>query len=154
MARWFVFILGDPYESELKEPAELIFALVGVLTGTVVVWHFIGGWMADTLIRSGFTLRAAGPGMLAVLIGGLFGLAFGKVVDRKASEPMRLIMLRCRQVFFLVASLVGVVYSIVYLHSDLIVFFVVCVSMVLLAFSQTRWRPRPRVSGRSARNAT
>jgi membrane protease YdiL (CAAX protease family) len=153
MAKWFEFIIGKPYESELKDPATLLFALVGMLAGIVVVWPFIGAWVADTLLRSGFTLWAAVPVELAIVIGALLGAALGKVVDRKAAERTRLLMLRCRQVFFLMVSAVGLVYCLVYLYSDSIIFVVASVSMVLLAFGQTRWRPRPGALRRSSRNA-
>jgi hypothetical protein len=153
MAKWLEFILGKAYESELKNPATLLFMPVGIVAGIVVVWPLIGAWMANTLIRSGFTLWAMVPVESALVIGALLGFAFGKVVDRKASERTRLLILRCRQVFFLMASAVGLIYCLVYLHPNSFIF-VPFVSMVLLAgFFQTRWRPRPGVLGRSSRNA-
>jgi hypothetical protein len=154
MDKWLEFILGKPYESELRDPAALVFALVGGLTGIFVAWPFLGARLADTLMRSGFTLWAAVPVELAALGGALLGLAFGKVVDRKASDRTRLFILRCRQTFFLIASSVGIVYCSIYLYSNSIIFFGVCGSMVLLAFSQTRWRLRPGVLRSSSRNTS
>ena len=153
MAKWLQFILGKPYESELKNLATLLFMPVGIVAGIVVVWPFIGAWMANTLIRSGFTLWAMVPVESALVIGALLGAALGRVVDRKASEQTRVLILRCRQVFFLTVSAVGLIYCLVYLYSNSIIFFVACVSMVLCAFGQTRWRPRPGALQRSSRNA-
>jgi hypothetical protein len=153
MAKWPEFILGKPYESEIKNPAIILFMAIGAAASIGIVWPFIGTWIAHTLMHSGFTLWALVPVELAGAIGLLLGAALGRVVDRKTSEPTRLLILRCRQIFFLMVSAIGLLYCSVYLYSDA-VFFVASVSMVLLAFAQTRWRPRPRTLRRSARNAT
>jgi hypothetical protein len=153
MDKWLEFILGKPYESELKNPATLLLMPVGIVAAIVVVWPFIGTWMANTLLRSGFTLWALVPVEMAIVTGALLGAALGKVVDRKASERTRVLILRCRQAFFLMISAVGLPYCLVYLYSNSIIFFVACVSLVFLAFGQTRWRPRPGALRRSSHNA-
>ena len=153
MAKWLEFILGKPYELELKNPATLLFMPVGIVAGIVVVWPFIGTWMANTLLRSGFTLWAAVPVELAAVIGALLGAALGRVVDRKASEHTRFLILRCRQVFFLMVSAVGLVYCLVYVYSDSIIFVAFVLMLLLAGFFQTRWRPRPRVLRRPERSA-
>ena len=154
MAKWLEFILGKPYESELKNPATILFMAVGAAAAIVVIWPFIGASLANTLIRSGFTLWAVVPVESAVVIGLLVAAGFGRVVDRKSSERTRFLILRCRQVFFLIVSAGGLLYCLVYLHSDSVAFVVASVSMALLAFGQTRWRPRPRALRRSSPNAS
>jgi hypothetical protein len=154
MAKWFESFLGKPYESELKNPAIILFMSVSGPSAIVVAWPFIGVPMANSLLRSGFDLWAFVPVESVLLIGLFIGAVLGRVVDRRSSERTRLLILRCRQVFFLMVSVVGLLYCLVYLNSNSVITTLVFLSLVFLAFGQTRWRPRPGALRRSSRDAS
>ena len=153
MARRLEYFLGEPYESELKSPATLLLMSLCGPAAIIIAWPFVGARMADTLMRSGFNLWAFVPVESALLVGLFIGAVLGRVVDSRSSERARLVILRCRQVFFLVVSAVGILYCLLYLNSNSVITALVSLSLVFLALGQTRWRPRSMALRRSSRNA-
>ena len=154
MARWLEYILGEPYESELKNPATLLSMSLCGPAAIVITWPFAGVGMADTLLRSGFNLWAFIPVESALLIGLFIGAVLGRVVDVRSSERARLFIFRCRQVFFLIVSAVGIFYCLLYLNSNSVIAVLLSLSLVFLAFGQTRWRPRPWALRSSSRKVS